>query len=280
MNPSAESPGAARRAVPKASRRPTISGSSRAAVPVPGPGQVLVRNVWLSVEPAMRGWVNAAANYSEPVRHRRRDARVRRRPRRRVRTIRPGRWARRSPGCSAGRTTPSSTAARSSAASRRPTCRCPLRSACSASTASPRTTACCTSASPSPARPSSCRPRPARWVPASARSPSCMAAARSASRAAKPSAGSAWSAFGFDAAVDYKAPDFAERAGRGLRRWRRCLLRQHRRGDQRRGDGAPERRRARRGLRHRVGGELGPAAARARASSATCSSSARACRAS
>ena len=36
-------------------------------VPVPGPGQVLVRNVYLSVEPAMRGWVSAAANYSEPV---------------------------------------------------------------------------------------------------------------------------------------------------------------------------------------------------------------------
>jgi NADPH-dependent curcumin reductase CurA len=36
-------------------------------VPAPGPGQVLVRNEWLSVEPAMRGWVNAAANYSEPV---------------------------------------------------------------------------------------------------------------------------------------------------------------------------------------------------------------------
>ena len=36
-------------------------------IPVPGPGQVLVRNEWLSVEPAMRGWVNAAANYSEPV---------------------------------------------------------------------------------------------------------------------------------------------------------------------------------------------------------------------
>lgn len=33
----------------------------------PGPGEVLVRNVYLSVEPAMRGWVNAAANYSEPV---------------------------------------------------------------------------------------------------------------------------------------------------------------------------------------------------------------------
>jgi NADPH-dependent curcumin reductase CurA len=33
----------------------------------PAPGQVLVRNQWLSIEPAMRGWVNAAANYSEPV---------------------------------------------------------------------------------------------------------------------------------------------------------------------------------------------------------------------
>lgn len=30
-------------------------------------GQVLVRNIYLSVEPAMRGWVNAVGNYSEPV---------------------------------------------------------------------------------------------------------------------------------------------------------------------------------------------------------------------
>ena len=36
-------------------------------VPQPREGQVLVRNVYLSVDPAMRGWVNAAANYSEPV---------------------------------------------------------------------------------------------------------------------------------------------------------------------------------------------------------------------
>lgn len=40
---------------------------SATAVPTPGPGQLLVRNEWLSVEPAMRGWVNAAPNYSEPV---------------------------------------------------------------------------------------------------------------------------------------------------------------------------------------------------------------------
>ena len=38
-----------------------------APMPVPGPGQVLVRNHYLSVEPAMRGWVHAAGNYSEPV---------------------------------------------------------------------------------------------------------------------------------------------------------------------------------------------------------------------
>jgi NADPH-dependent curcumin reductase CurA len=31
------------------------------------PGELLVRNEYLSVDPAMRGWVNAAANYSDPV---------------------------------------------------------------------------------------------------------------------------------------------------------------------------------------------------------------------
>ena len=37
------------------------------AAPEPREGEVLVRNQFLSVEPAMRGWVNAAANYSTPV---------------------------------------------------------------------------------------------------------------------------------------------------------------------------------------------------------------------
>ena len=31
-------------------------------------GQILVHNSYLSVEPAMRGWVSSVANYSEPVR--------------------------------------------------------------------------------------------------------------------------------------------------------------------------------------------------------------------
>ena len=37
------------------------------AVPLLQDGQFLVRNDFLSVEPAMRGWVNAAANYADPV---------------------------------------------------------------------------------------------------------------------------------------------------------------------------------------------------------------------
>jgi NADPH-dependent curcumin reductase len=37
------------------------------AVPEIGDGQFLVRNQYLSVEPAMRGWVSAVANYSKPV---------------------------------------------------------------------------------------------------------------------------------------------------------------------------------------------------------------------
>lgn len=36
-------------------------------LPRPGPGQLLIRNHFLAVEPAMRGWVNAVANYSQPV---------------------------------------------------------------------------------------------------------------------------------------------------------------------------------------------------------------------
>ncbi len=51
---------------------PQASHFTIAESPVPELGakekrEVLVRNEWLSVEPAMRGWVNAVANYSEPV---------------------------------------------------------------------------------------------------------------------------------------------------------------------------------------------------------------------
>jgi len=35
--------------------------------PEPGPGQFLLRNIYLSVDPAQRGWAAAGANYSDPV---------------------------------------------------------------------------------------------------------------------------------------------------------------------------------------------------------------------
>jgi hypothetical protein len=38
-----------------------------APVPEPANGQILVRNLLLSVDPAMRGWVSSVANYSDPV---------------------------------------------------------------------------------------------------------------------------------------------------------------------------------------------------------------------
>ncbi|MEE8435253.1 MAG: NADP-dependent oxidoreductase, partial [bacterium] len=33
----------------------------------PGSGQMLVRNIYLSVDPAMKGWISVASNYSQPV---------------------------------------------------------------------------------------------------------------------------------------------------------------------------------------------------------------------
>ena len=38
-----------------------------ADVPIPGPGEILVRNHYLSVEPAMRGWIADRGNYAAPV---------------------------------------------------------------------------------------------------------------------------------------------------------------------------------------------------------------------
>jgi len=35
--------------------------------PAPGPGEMLIRVLYLSIDPAMRGWISEAANYSQPV---------------------------------------------------------------------------------------------------------------------------------------------------------------------------------------------------------------------
>jgi NADPH-dependent curcumin reductase len=49
--------------IPQAEHFEIVEG----AVPEIADGQFLVRNDYLSVEPAMRGWVSAVANYSKPV---------------------------------------------------------------------------------------------------------------------------------------------------------------------------------------------------------------------
>jgi NADPH-dependent curcumin reductase CurA len=38
-----------------------------ARVPEPGPGQILVRNMYVSIDPAMRGWIRPTPTYVEPV---------------------------------------------------------------------------------------------------------------------------------------------------------------------------------------------------------------------
>ena len=37
------------------------------AVPSPGPGQVLIRSIYLSLDPYMRGRMNAGKSYARPV---------------------------------------------------------------------------------------------------------------------------------------------------------------------------------------------------------------------
>lgn len=66
-------------AVPSTNRRVTLASRpvgipqaehfalTSAPLRAPVDGEFVVRNEFLSVDPAMRGWVNAAANYSEPV---------------------------------------------------------------------------------------------------------------------------------------------------------------------------------------------------------------------
>ena len=66
--------------------------------------------------------------------------------------------------------------------------------------------------------------------------------------------------FGYDAALDYKAPDFAEALARAAERRHRRLFRQYRRRHQRRRAHAPQCRRPHRDLRHGVDRELGPLA--------------------
>ncbi|MGF1611963.1 MAG: NADP-dependent oxidoreductase [Kiloniellales bacterium] len=46
---------------------PELFELQQAAVPQPGPGQMLIRLLYLSLDPAMRGWIADAPSYREPV---------------------------------------------------------------------------------------------------------------------------------------------------------------------------------------------------------------------
>jgi NADPH-dependent curcumin reductase CurA len=54
---------------PKTNITPTTFRKETVAFDLkPGPGEVLVRVDWLSLDPAMRGWIREVASYIEPVR--------------------------------------------------------------------------------------------------------------------------------------------------------------------------------------------------------------------
>lgn len=55
------------RARPVGRVRPSDFELVEAPVPEPGPGEVLLRVLWLSLDPAMRGWIALGKNYVEPV---------------------------------------------------------------------------------------------------------------------------------------------------------------------------------------------------------------------
>lgn len=52
---------------PQGVPQPEDFALDEAPVPEPGPGQFLVRTIYLSVDPAQRGWASAEANYAQPV---------------------------------------------------------------------------------------------------------------------------------------------------------------------------------------------------------------------
>ena len=36
-------------------------------VPEPGPGEIVIRNLYMSLDPAIRGWMSDEPNYIEPI---------------------------------------------------------------------------------------------------------------------------------------------------------------------------------------------------------------------
>ncbi len=228
-------------------------------VPALAPGQVLVRNVYLTAEPAMRGWVSAVANYSEPVPL----GGVMRSPAvgRVTESRHPGfvegefvtgmfGWRLRGGRC--GR--------HPAQGSRRRTADLD-RSRGVGLNGLTAYFALLEVGQPKAGKRSSCRPPRGRWARASARSPGSRVAARSASPEGLQRRGSA-------GRIRIRRGHRLQGCGAGagtrgsVPGRRRRLLRQHRRRNQRRRARATQTRCARGDLRHRVGVQLGPPAPR------------------
>ena len=52
---------------PHGEPRPDDFEITQEPMPEPGPGQVITRTIWLSIDPYMRGRLNAAKSYATPV---------------------------------------------------------------------------------------------------------------------------------------------------------------------------------------------------------------------
>ena len=52
---------------PQGAPTPDDFALSTCEVPTPGEGQMLVRNLFFSLEAAIRGWLDGKANYFEPI---------------------------------------------------------------------------------------------------------------------------------------------------------------------------------------------------------------------
>ena len=102
----------ARRAARSGCRRSRTSRSSRAEVPAAGPGEVLVRSLWLSLDPYMRGPDERGALLRQADADRRADDRAGRSARWSRAATRASLRATSSSASSAGRTTRSRAAAR------------------------------------------------------------------------------------------------------------------------------------------------------------------------
>ena len=59
--------------------KPSDGSYTEEPVPEPGEGEVLVKVLYISLDPAMRGWMNEGRSYIPPVEHRRGHAGARRR---------------------------------------------------------------------------------------------------------------------------------------------------------------------------------------------------------